>query len=561
LKHHFAAVIVGQLFPIFVYYIPLLLHSLMTKRGKREGGDLTKDDLDLNDDRDTAAHHANPFPKATADVLANRRIIRTARRPVGTSVAATIASSSSAQAEEKPFNPFANISLVAPPPPPLPAPAMVAAVTEENSKTDENEELKIESKNGNEAVQPSSPSILNKSRVNQRSREAEEGNDKADETTKTSESSKRSRVTAASDAAAASNDAETTKTNTSESSSTTPVPLNTTGITTAPVFGSALAAAPAAATTSAVASSGFGSTVASGFGSALFGSSSIGGFGFAAATGHGFGSATAASGFGSLKPSSHAPFSFGASSLSATTANSTTTTTETTDPIASSTEPVVATLPETYQIQSGEEDEVCALEVRVRTWRKDTGTAATDASTTAPALVAPPAHASVPPSTATNFGATSDATTGMAATDTSTTVESSDDAMPKPAPVKLTEVGKGPLRILRRRNGNGSSSSSNSTRVVQRQELSPNGAATKVILNVRLYPGSTTFYVAPESNVHVRLVTVNQHNAPESYTFKFVGAADAATFVSTLNEILNEPSAESDTKQAAAAATDSVVND
>jgi NUP50 (Nucleoporin 50 kDa) len=557
-KHHFAAVIVGQLFPIFIYYIPLLLHSLMTKRGKREGGDLTKDNLDLNDDRDTAAHHANPFPKATADVLANRRIIRAARRPVGTSVAATIASSSSAQAEEKPFNPFANISLVAPPPP-LPAPAMVAAVTEENSKTDENEELKIESKNGNEAVQPSSSSILNNSRVNQRSREAEEGNDKADETTKTSESSKRSRVTAASDAAAASNDAETTKTNTSESSSTTPVPLNT--ITTAPVFGSALAAAPAAATTSAVASSGFGSAVASGFGSALFGSSSsssssssIGGFGFAAATGQGFGSATAASGFGSLKPSSHAPFSFGASSLSATTANSTTSTTESTDTIASSTEPVVAILPETYQIQSGEEDEVCALEVRVRTWRKDTGTAATDASTTAPALVAPPAHASVPPSTATNFGAP---TTGTAATDTSTTVESSDDATPKPAPVKLTEVGKGPLRILRRRNG----SSSSSTRVVQRQELSPNGAATKVILNVRLYPGSTTFYVAPESNVHVRLVTVNQHNAPESYTFKFVGAADAAKFVSTLNEILNEPGAESDTKQAAAAATDSVAND
>jgi NUP50 (Nucleoporin 50 kDa)/RanBP1 domain len=85
---------------------------------------------------------------------------------------------------------------------------------------------------------------------------------------------------------------------------------------------------------------------------------------------------------------------------------------------------------------------------------------------------------------------------------------------------KWQELGVGPMKILR------STSKEGKYRLVQRRESTPNGPATKVILNVPLWKESTVERTAPKFLTLRTLVD----NKVESYSFRFKDSSDASYF-------------------------------
>jgi len=101
--------------------------------------------------------------------------------------------------------------------------------------------------------------------------------------------------------------------------------------------------------------------------------------------------------------------------------------------------------------------------------------------------------------------------------------ELSKDVKPE---MRWHEAGTGPLRVLKKTNdeSSGDSEAGYSLRLVQRRETSPCGPATKVIINVPLWKEST--FEKP-SEKHVKVNTVNAHGKTTTLLCKFKTSMDA----------------------------------
>jgi len=198
-----------------------------------------------------------------------------------------------------------------------------------------------------------------------------------------------------------------------------------------------------------------------------------------------------------------------------------------------------AILPTDYQLESGEENEVVLLECRCKTHRWGPKKSS-DSDETTPT----PAAAAVPHSE-TSFGnnnknqkddskksemkkeeKTENANTtngdepsksAATSTDDNDLKKKEDDAAPKPTESIWHEVGVGPLRILKKKDTGDESL----VRLVQRRQVNPSAAPTKVLLNVRVFSEST---VQQPGEKHVQFTT-----PPDTmYLFKS-GLASTAT--------------------------------
>jgi hypothetical protein len=93
---------------------------------------------------------------------------------------------------------------------------------------------------------------------------------------------------------------------------------------------------------------------------------------------------------------------------------------------------------------------------------------------------------------------------------------------------KWQELGVGPMKIL------SSASTEGKYRLVQRRESTPNGSATKVILNVPLWKESTVNRTASK---YLTLKTLVDGKV-ESYSFRFKDSSDASYFLYFLSECI-----------------------
>lgn len=594
----------------------------MTRQAKRGGDPMTKDDVHHGDDdtnnsnSDTAAHHALPFERATPLVLSQRKIYRvpqqqlpppqqrrpeatlpatadadahaleTTAPPTATTTQPTTAVSQNKNDRTTSSNPFANVSLTGEPTKSANPFATVTLVADgpaarsteivERKVTATNEfVLSTGSRDNDNSSKASLPNNETSRAVADHQTEATKNEENEEEQPKE------------------------TATTTTTSDSTESAPSKP-----AVVFG---AAAPAftgfATATTGGGGAGFfgGSTSSGGFGShaggglffgtgaaALQGSDisappplAFGNFGnsggggkslvFAATT-------TASTGFGGLQALSKtsasslstttaaistataAPFAFAAKTVEIASGNNAAVEAE----VDVARRAAVVALPENYDVTSGEEDEVCLLELRGKTWRR--GPAASVVTTTAGKAAhapleptnpsVPPSHGYAPPPSASLAAPT--AANGETAGDDGGTIASGEaSALLSPPPpavpeMQWHEVGRGPLRVLRHttRGADGSSSSSSSTRLVQRRESTPGGNATLVIVNARL-PDHLAAVVSSPSELHVQVVTVTGRNRsgdddnndslqPETYLFKFKLASEAAQLKRCLDEIIVE---------------------
>jgi hypothetical protein len=277
------------------------------------------------------------------------------------------------------------------------------------------------------------------------------------------------------------------------------------------------------------------SVFGSGFKSSGFGANNTsGGFGFGK-SGGGF---SVGSGFGAKSQAANSStasvfgsgFS-GTSSESASTAFGAT---------SSSSKPEAHAFPDEMELKTGEEDEVCVLEVRAKTHQfVEKNQVQSDAATKQDS--AP----SVPPSSSNTTAAKEkDEKSGQKESDTTTSAEQDETTKEKPKESQeetnqdaeskegkkeeqkpkasskkhqdWQELGIGPLRILRKSKGH--------SRVVQRRESAPGGAGTKLLINA---PLSKESQVTRPSDQHVRFTTIEPSGKAAIYLFKFKLKAEA----------------------------------
>ena len=210
---------------------------------------------------------------------------------------------------------------------------------------------------------------------------------------------------------------------------------------------------------------------------------------------------------------------------------------------SSSSKPEAHAFPDEMELKTGEEDEVCVLEVRAKTHQfVEKNQVQSDAATKQDS--AP----SVPPSSSNTTAAKEkDEKSGQKESDTSTTATSAEqdettkekpkesqeetnqdaeskegkeeEQKPKASSKKhqdWQELGIGPLRILRKSKGH--------SRVVQRRESAPGGAGTKLLINA---PLSKESQVTRPSDQHVRFTTIEPSGKAAIYLFRFKLKAEA----------------------------------
>lgn len=257
----------------------------------------------------------------------------------------------------------------------------------------------------------------------------------------------------------------------------------------------------------------FGSSAAfSGFGSASstsktgFGSSATsGGFGASFSSTGGFGTSTGSfSGFGvQSKTAPSTSFAF----VGSTKTNEETASGSACSPIATATKKETPKLPDQYELKSGEEDEITLFSRRCKTHRIGTykdDDVNNDISAGPSTAVA----SSIPPSQAASFENKTEEGQKRSQSNTGGAV------------IKWIEVGLGPLKVLK-------NLQTKRVRLVQRRETSPNGPATKVILNALVVTDRRSMTKASEK--HVRVVT-----SIDTFLFKFKSAKEANDLIKCL---------------------------
>jgi hypothetical protein len=221
--------------------------------------------------------------------------------------------------------------------------------------------------------------------------------------------------------------------------------------------------------------------------------------------------------------------------------------------------------PDEYQATSGEEDEVVLFEKRCRTHRwgpkkavqeeeqhqqqekvlsvpasalytstsvnMNGSTASTSGDDAAVATTTETAATATGADTATANGnadasCDKDATEATKAATSDSTEEKS--ASTAPAAGAWHDVGTGPLRVLR-------NALTHTCRLVQRREVTPNGNATKVLINLPVWKEST---VTCPSEKHVQFLTLNTNTASSTTTSSTTNGAATATAAESLTDTL-----------------------
>lgn len=507
-----------------------------TKNKRTADRQITKDDEEEDDGEDDVGEIKHGFKRASADVLAKRKIVRV-KRPGGSTTTATTTTTAD-DADAKPSNPFALTALTG---------SSTATSTAVAATT-----------NGNPFA---STNLVATSSV----------------AAPKEEEAAAAVVVAAEKKEEESSASGETKQEDQDSS------LEESGPAKPKVFGSS-----SAFSGFQTAGTGFGFGSSNGGGSGGFGgfgtssgsnglnSSANGssGFGAVVAGGTAFGKTSATS---SLFGSSAAPSTTGFSSVSTTTTSNKGQSLFTTgassfsfslvkkpedaksddgddndidpeeelDVTAGGNEPVVH-LPEAVQLTTGEEDEEVIHDGRCKSfhWVPKPEEDEEEKGTTAAA----PSNPSVKPSTAFEaaFSApkvekdkeepkeqTDEDASGVKEMPSNGDVEKEEetgskealtatpakDAPTEPA-FKWQELGVGPMKILK------STTREGKIRLVQRRESTPNGNATKVILNVPIWKESTAERTAPR---YLTLKTLVGSKV-ESYSFRFKDSSDAGYF-------------------------------
>jgi NUP50 (Nucleoporin 50 kDa) len=207
-------------------------------------------------------------------------------------------------------------------------------------------------------------------------------------------------------------------------------------------------------------------------------------------------------------------------------------------------------LPTEYELVSGEESEKILLELRCRTYRwgpqqleSDNHKAGSDSKATATAIL------SVPPSSSSSAFAKDESPskeTGEENKASSSALGTSHADTSQPA-CKWHEAGIGPLRILL-------NPTSNALRLVQRRESTINGPATKVVWNVSLWKESV---VKPLGDRHVQISSFLGRGQPVLILCKCATPTNAADLLALLeSRVPNLRSAEATTTETAKATTD-----
>ena len=279
------------------------------------------------------------------------------------------------------------------------------------------------------------------------------------------------------------------------------------------------------------------SVFGSGFKKSSFGATTSGGFGF----GSGGGGFSLGSGFGAKSQAANSSTAsvFG-SAFSATSSESASTAFG-----ATSSKPAEPhAFPDEMELKTGEEEEVCVLEVRAKTHqfveKKQVASQATKQDS------AP----SVPPSSSNSSAKEKDEEIGQKESEPTTTSAERDETTEEEQPKESQEekgsetaetkaekeeqeqkpkaessskkhqdwqeLGTGPLRILRKSKGH--------SRVVQRRESAPGGAGTKLLINA---PLSKESQVNRPSDQHVRFTTIAPSGKAAIYLFKVKTKAEA----------------------------------
>ena len=333
---------------------------------------------------------------------------------------------------------------------------------------------------------------------------------------------------------------------------------NTSSSTTTKVFGSGMAMGFGAVKN--IAPSGFGAASSSTTGSVFGSSSGFSGFGTAAkiSTGGGFGGFVSTNSGASAKMVSTDKPLFGSATGGATpfsfagmkpkTDGDATNSSSPAAP-ASSTPAVVLPDADHVDLKTGEEDEVNLLSLRGKSYKwvlvngddasksltngsatKDGETKDTNKASEGPDAVkpSPAAHPSVAPSTA--FEKSSTATSSSGDGDKKDASKDADVTAKDPSEPqhRWTELGIGPIKLLQKP---GETETSKRVRLVQRRESSPNGPATKVILNIPVWKESTC---RKNADKHVSVTTLSESGAADTYLFKFKVAEEASQFQYTL---------------------------
>jgi NUP50 (Nucleoporin 50 kDa) len=207
-------------------------------------------------------------------------------------------------------------------------------------------------------------------------------------------------------------------------------------------------------------------------------------------------------------------------------------------------------LPTEYELVSGEESEKILLELRCRTYRwgpqqleSDNHKAGSDSKATAGAIL------SVPPSSSSSAFAKDESPskeTGEENKASSSALGTSHADASQPA-CKWHEAGIGPLRILL-------NPTSNALRLVQRRESTINGPATKVVWNVSLWKESV---VKPLGDRHVQISSFLGRGQPVLILCKCATPTNAADLLALLeSRVPNLRSAEATATEATKATTD-----
>lgn len=206
--------------------------------------------------------------------------------------------------------------------------------------------------------------------------------------------------------------------------------------------------------------------------------------------------------------------------------------------------------PSSYQVTSGEEDELVIWEQRCRTHRWGTSTSAAPSqfpgasATVAPPSVPPSHNALVPPvadSTTTTSSPDSDSHVNHAHPDgttaaATTTVSSS-----------WQEVGVGPLRVLQ-------NPVTQHVRLVQRRQVDPSGPVTILLWNVPVWRESV---VARPSDKHVQITTLDPATKATRVLLVKVGlATEAAKLAVTLENYMASAHAKSFVSSASTSLSD-----
>ena len=196
-------------------------------------------------------------------------------------------------------------------------------------------------------------------------------------------------------------------------------------------------------------------------------------------------------------------------------------------------------LPDQVELANGEEQELNLHEARCKTFKwvpdvldedpDDTeGRPSSSTTTTTPKEAAPP---SVPSSNSFQVGPPKDAKEDNAKDKTSS-ADNNATSDTTAAPFRWQEIGVGPLKLLQ-----DDESNPPKYRLVQRRESTPNGPATKVLLNLPIYRESKASLKQGQEN-YLSFCTIGPDGVTETYLWKFKEVAHARQFSRALQGVL-----------------------